>query len=206
MKGFLALLICLGVCSPLYALEKLQPGTKTSPSSTNEGGAHWVMSGTELGTTNQILSPLPNDFAPNIGVDKGFGADLWIIEDTAFFTNWNKPSEGIEFAPVNRAKRNKPVFTIITFGGPGVNEKKLCNVSYYLLVTTPDGKKYGETLDGDCWKNLPPPAPGQIQLSRQSMKINIEDTDPSGRYIVKAIVYDRVKDAKVELTQYFDVD
>jgi hypothetical protein len=142
----------------------------------------------------------------HIGTDKGFGAQLWIIEDQAFFKNWNKPSKGVRLPNVNRAKRGVPVFAIILFAGPGANEKNLCDVSYYLLITTPDGKKYGETLDGDCWKNLPPPAAGQIQLSSSYVGTRIEDKYPSGRYIVKAIVYDRVKDAKVELTQYFDVD
>ncbi len=142
---------------------------------------------------------------PNIGQNKGFGAQLWIVDDPDFFERWNTPSEGIGFQPVNKATRGAPVFVIVTFAGPGSDEKNLCDITLDLLIENPEGEPYGEIKEGNCWKELPPPEEGQIQLSQANMGIVIEDKDPSGRYTVKAVVHDRIKDAKIELLQYFDV-
>lgn len=142
----------------------------------------------------------------HIGTDKGFGAQLYIIEDQNFFKNWNKPAKTIPIPAVNTVKRNAPVFIVVLFAGAGADEKNLCDVSYSVLITAPDGRKYEEIIDADCWKKLPPPAAKQIQLCRAYIGIKISDKDPSGRYTARAIVSDHIKSAKVELTQYFDVD
>lgn len=158
-----------------------------------------------LGFSLTAFALWENKLKENVGTNKGFGAQLWIVDDPQFFERWNKPSEGFDFNSVNKAKRGVPVFIIILFANPGSNSKKLSDISCDLLVTDPSGKTYGELKDGNCWRMKSSPPEGKIQLGIDYMAVIIEEGDLNGRYTVKAVVHDHVKNAKIKLRQYFDV-
>jgi hypothetical protein len=86
---------------------------------------------------NQIsVKPLPN--TDNVKSEKGFGAQLWMIEDTQFFEDWKK--SGVpKLKPTRRAKRGVSIFTVILFVNPGRDQKGLSEVIYDITVKKPDG-------------------------------------------------------------------
>lgn len=144
--------------------------------------------------------------AANVKSSHGFGAQLWLTDKAEeFFNNWNKESAGVNLKQMSEATRGIPFSTIIIFTGPGIGSNNLCFVTGDIVVKKPDGTVYGETRDANFWRNLPPPAPGQLQLAVDSLGIVIEDNDPSGRYTVEATVRDRVKNTHVTLSEHFDV-
>ena len=162
--------------------------------STGEENWHWQNSKGEK-VENETSIKTKNDF----------GASLLLTDDKDYMKKWEQPTNGFYIHAVHSALRKQPVFVLITFANPGADEKGLCNISADLAVKTPDGKPYGELKDANCWKNMPAPPKGNIQLSKISMGIVIEEKDPSGRYIVEAIVKDHIKNTELRLSDYFDV-
>ena len=142
----------------------------------------------------------------NVKASKGFGASLWLTDDADFFDNWNKESAGVLVRPAETATIGKPIFTVITFANPGADSNGLCNVTGDIVVKKPDGSVYGDTIDANFWKNLPPPPPVQIQLAYDYLVIAIEAKDPSGTYTVEAKVIDQVNDIQLTLLKSFQVN
>lgn len=141
----------------------------------------------------------------NIKADKGFGAQLWLTDDMEFVKKWNTPGAGVQLKKVNIAERGKPIQVITFFANPGVDARGLCDISSEITVYAPDRSVYGELKDVKCWKDLPAPPPGDIQMSQGTMGIMIEDKDKYGRYRVEETIKDNVKQASLFLEQYFDV-
>lgn len=143
--------------------------------------------------------------SPHIKSIQGFGAQLWLTDDTEVFEKWNVPTPGFQIAKVNKAERGKPILPIIIFANPGEKDG-LCDVTCDIVVKLPDGEVYGERKNGNCWKGLPSPPNGELQLGAETLGIVIEETDPAGRYTVEAIVKDNIKNLELQLEQYFDVE
>jgi len=142
----------------------------------------------------------------NIKSKNNFGAQLLLTDDKDYMKKWEQPADGFYVHAVHTAIRKQPIFTLITFVNPGVDENGVCNISADVVVKTPDGKVYGEEIkEGDCWQNMPAPPAGNIQLSKFSMGIVIEEIDPPGRYTVNVVVKDKVKNTELQLSDYFDV-
>lgn len=146
------------------------------------------------------------DDKPNMKAKNGFGAQVLITDDKDYLKKWKEqPSAGPFYIhAVNAALRNKPIFVLIIFANPGVDEKGLCNITADVTITKPDGIVRQVLKDGDCWKDMPAPPKGNIQLSKVSIGYSIDETDPSGRYIVNALIKDRVKGVELQLSDYFN--
>ncbi len=143
--------------------------------------------------------------ADNIKSEKGFGAQLLITDDKDYLEKWKTPTDGFYLHTVNSAVRGQPVFILIIFANPGVDEKGLCDINVDIKITRPDGTVSSDTKDSDCWRNMPPPPIGNIQLGKTSIGIVIEEKDPAGRWKVEAVVKDGIKNAAVRLFNHFDV-
>jgi len=154
----------------------------------------------------QANAEIQNAEQKNVKVNSGFGAQLWLTDDTNFFKKWNVPSPGFTFRKVNIAKRGEPILVVMFIANPGVNAKGLCDVTCDITVRAPDGAIYGEKKNMNCWKDLPAPPSGDIQVTQGTMGIKIEDKDKAGRYTVEANIRDNVKGAPILLEQYFDVE
>ena len=145
----------------------------------------------------------PND--EHVKSINGFGAQLWIIEDQEFFEKWNIPSDTVKINNVYKAKRGKPVFVIILFGNPGVDEKGKAQIEGSIKIKTAEGKIYGEVQNANIWRDLPAPKKNSLGLSVDYMGIVIEPTDPSGIYRVETTVHDKIKNVKLNLKTHFEV-
>lgn len=141
----------------------------------------------------------------SIKSEKGFGAQLLITDDKEYIEKWKDPEGPFKLHTVNIALRNQTVFILIIFANPGVNEKGMCDITVDFRITRPDGTISRDMKDSDCWRNMPPPPPGNIQLGKTSIGIGIDDKDLTGRWTIEAVVKDRVKNAALRLSNYFDV-
>lgn len=138
----------------------------------------------------------------NIKTKDGFGAQLWLTNDEKFFDSWNKP-ETPRLTILKSTKRNEPVFVIILFINPGVNEKGKTDVTFDVSVKKPDGSIYADFKDLEVWQEKPALAKNQIQLAAKHIGIGIENEDPLGKYTIEVLVKDNIK--KVELPLYHEL-
>jgi hypothetical protein len=140
--------------------------------------------------------PVPD--SDNVKSQKGFGAQLWIINDESFFEEWKRP-ETPHVPVTKRAPRNKPVFIIFFFINPGVDEDAEAQVRADVTIKSPDGSIYGEFKDVEIWQGSNKVPANNIQLSAAHIGLVIEDTDQLGQYIVEAVVKDQVKNVNLRL-------
>ena len=154
----------------------------------------------------QPTSETPSAKEENVKASKGFGASLWLTDDVDFFDNWNTESEGVPLRSAETATIGKPIFTVIIFANPGADSDGLCNVAGDIVVKKPDGSVYGDIIDANFWRNLPPPPPGQLQLAVDYLGIAIEENDPFGTYTVEAKVIDQVSGVPITLRKSFQVN
>ncbi len=133
----------------------------------------------------------------------GFGAQLFLTQDTGVFQKWNT-LEPPKIAPVTLARRDLPVLTVLLFAGPGVGSSGHTNVTCDFIAYKPDGSVYGKQLEAVVWKRELPAHSG-IQLSEGYMGIRIEPKDPAGTYKVEARVHDHIKKVDFVLKTAFQV-
>jgi hypothetical protein len=133
----------------------------------------------------------------------GFGAQLFLTEDEKFFEDWNKP-ETPHLKQASKARRDVPLFTVILFVEPGVDDAGKAKVNSRVIVRKPDGTVYGEA-DVVGWDREYAFPANSLQLGQDRMGIRIEPQDPAGTYTVEATVHDEVKQVELKLTTSFEV-
>ena len=133
----------------------------------------------------------------------GFGAQLFLTQDTGVLDKWNSP-EPPKVTPVTMARRDLPVITVLLFAGAGVSSSGRADVTCDFIAYKPDGSVYGKQLNAVVWKRAVPRQSG-IQLSEGYMGIRIEPKDPSGKYKVEARVHDHIKKVDLVLKTTFQV-
>lgn len=162
----------------------------TSPSSHQSEEYGWLQNG----------KPVPD--SDNIKSKNGFGAQLWIINDESFFDQWNKPET--PNVPITKtAIRNKPVFIIILFINPGLDQGSKANVTTDITIKSPDGNIYGEFKEIEIWQRNYLAPRNSIQLAVNHLGIKIEDNEQLGVYKIEATIKDKLKNIVLELTTDF---
>jgi hypothetical protein len=134
----------------------------------------------------------------------GFGAQLFLTENAKVFQDWNKP-ETPKITPVEKARRNVPILTVILFAEPGTDTAGNANVTCDIVVRKPDGEIYGQQKDTVVWRHKYLAHSHALQLSEGYMGIRIEPKDPSGTYTVEVIVRDHIKNIQLPLKTTFEV-
>ena len=139
----------------------------------------------------------------NVKAVGNFGAQLYLINDPAFYQNWNKP-ETPTIAPLQLALRDESIYTVIIFYGPARDGSGLSNVSYDFTVRRPDGSILTQRNAVIGWQNLAPDA-RELQLGRNYLNITVTGTEPAGLYTVEALVHDNISRVDLSLKQTFAV-
>jgi hypothetical protein len=141
---------------------------------------------------------------PSMKSKNGFGAQLFLTENAQLFQDWNKP-ETPKITPVEKARRNIPILTVILFVEPGTDATGNANVTCDIVVRKPDGGIYGKQKDTVVWRHKYLAHSHALQLSEGYMGIRIEPKDPSGTYTVDVIVRDHIKNIQLPLKTTFEV-
>lgn len=127
---------------------------------------------------------------------------MWIINNKAFFDDWNKP-ETPNIPVTNSAIKNEAVFIIFPFINPGLDKSSRANVVADLTIIDPNGEIYGEFADIEIWQSVYNTPKNKIQLGVSHLGLVIENTDSLGVYKVKAEVKDRIKNVSLKLQTEF---
>jgi len=136
--------------------------------------------------------------------DGDFGVMLILTDKPdQLSADWEKPTEGVRISETQTASRGVPVATVVVFAGCAPDANGNCQATVQYTVYGPDGKPYGDPMEGELWIDKPPPAKGHIQLSMGGMGIVLEPEDPLGDYKVKAKVVDKVANKTILLEREF---
>jgi len=125
--------------------------------------------------------------------DGDFGA-LLVVTDRLdqFLIEWEKPDDPAHppvLRPAPFAKRGDTVWGVVLFKGCKPGAKRLCRAEVDFTVLRPDGSVYASHKNADLWHSSPPPGKN-LQLSSARLGLHIEDKDPLGAYLVRAVARD----------------
>lgn len=136
--------------------------------------------------------------------DGDFGAELVFTDKPDdLFAAWETVGPGVAISETSEAVRGTPIVGVIFFSGCGANANGTCDVTVMFTAEGPDGKTWGEPLEGELWVNKPRPNKGQLQLGVDNMGVIIEPHDKLGTYKVRAEITDKVTNKKMVLERTF---
>jgi len=137
---------------------------------------------------------------------KGFKAHLFLFDNTKFFKEWSKPSAGVKAAFINKTKKDIKVYVVILFSNPGFDDKGLCDVRADYIFIDPKGDIYGKLENVDIWVKGNKQPKDLLQISHSLPSIRIEPHELLGRYEIKVILRDNIKNTEFTLSQHLTVE
>ena len=121
-----------------------------------------------------------------------------------FFEQWDTPPSP-DYKPAitttEEAHRGDAVVAVIIFMGCKAGDDRACDAEVDFSLFYPDGRLYGEHNGAELWKGKPAPPARTIQLGVANLAFEVEEDDPYGAYLVKAVVRDRIAGVTVSLEQ-----
>jgi hypothetical protein len=143
---------------------------------------------TQLTVDGKPAAPSPDR------AESGGFAVLQIASDNAarFHAEWDKPGAGANLSTDSKTVRNVPIVTFLIFTGCKADAAGNCDVTADFHVIGPNDKapeEYATARDAPVWKGKAP-APHIFLRSSAELGLEIEDKDPLGAYVVRAVVTD----------------
>jgi len=134
-----------------------------------------------------------------------FSAQLILVRDAQqLLAQWSGTRrETLDVGTVQSVAVGGQANAFVVFGGCAPDASGRCDVTMRLRVQRPDGKPQATTPPLEVWQYKAPPPPRALQLSVQYLKIEVEPSDPAGRYVVAADVKDHVSGASLQLATAF---
>lgn len=158
--------------------------------STTENKGRWLENGKAI------------EDAPDRKAVNGFGATLLVVkEPDEFVKEWMKP-EKPNFNTVKTVKPGEEIGIVVLFAGCRPDSSGVCNTEVDYTLYRPDGKEIFNQKGLEIWKETAPPKPN-THLGKAVVKIEVEKSNLSGEYKVKAKVYDKNADVSFELETQF---
>lgn len=167
-------------------------------------GPAWASPSPAIAEKGWLSEGRPMPDSENIKSKAGFGAQLWIVEES-FFEEWNQPTPP-RISVLDTAKKNETLHVIMLLINPGKTTDATTDVTADLKVTAPDGSVYGEFKDVPVLQGPNDSPLNSIQLSENNMAFMIEDSDLLGLYTVEAVVKDRIKGVHLPLKIEFTAE
>ncbi len=145
--------------------------------------------------------------------DKSWAKTKGDFEATLFFTDkpnelfakWDQSTEGVDIDMIEEIKRNIPVTALIMFSNCAQDAKGMANVTVKFTVYSPEGNIYIKTEEMEVWTNKLAPPEQVPELSVNHLQFTFKNKSAMELYTVKAIVYDKNSDTKIELERKLKV-
>ena len=138
----------------------------------------------------------------NIHSQGDFGAQLWLVADTALFQEWRRP-ETPTIDPQDATVRGRPLFAIVVFYGPARDARGQADVTYDLVIKRPDGSIYHESKGLTGYQAATPADGRMLTPGRGYLNVTPGPDDPLGKYGLEATVYDGIGKVSVVLKTEF---
>ena len=109
-------------------------------------------------------------------------------------------------ALINKTKKGVEVYVVIIFSNLGFNDKELCNVTADYIFIDPNGNIYGKLENMDIWAKGKKQPKDMLQISQSLPSIRIEPHELLGRYQIKVILRDNIKNVEFTLSQHLTAE
>lgn len=137
----------------------------------------------------------------------GFGGHLLVTADKDWREKWNTPPETTpEFSQAESVGPGGEVQILIFFGNPRRGADNAVRVNCDLQVIRPDGTFAANEQNLRCFDRPVPGPLNNIFMTDVSLKFIAEPDDPSGRWTVRAVLRDTLRDSEVPLEASFVLD
>lgn len=137
-----------------------------------------------------------------------FAAQLFLTEDKDLWHQWAVLPSSVapRITPIGPfVKRNTPVFIVLIFANPKVDEKGDVKVTCDITITKPDGKiSHPPKPIGRQGKFGKPST--NLQLGYPQIGYGVENSDPKGEYTVEGLVRDHNRNVEMKLRTSFTVE
>jgi hypothetical protein len=98
--------------------------------------------------------------------------------------------------------RGQMLNAFVVFGGCAPDASGRCDVMVDYLLIDPRGEVEARRADLVLWRDVAPPA-GMLQLAPASLAMRMDASDPSGEYLVRALIHDRHQNVRMTLERSF---
>jgi hypothetical protein len=137
------------------------------------------------------------------------GSDFAVLQVTTdnpdgLAANWKTASPALRLNSVSRIEINNPVAALIVFRGCKPNAEGLCNVTAEVTIEDPKGATIQHTPLMPLWVNQPPAPKNSLMLSPSMVGLGMDNTDPSGRYVIRYSITDTVAGITLKTRQSLD--
>jgi hypothetical protein len=138
---------------------------------------------------------------------RGFGAMLVLTDDPeGLLDAWSSRSNNDVSVPTTEViERGKTIGAFVFFTGCQPDYQGLCHANVDYVILKPDGSEYAHFVDGELWRDKPPPVSGTLELGIDYIGVETDDTDPLGKWTVKALVRDQIATEILEVTHEFEL-
>jgi hypothetical protein len=138
-------------------------------------------------------------------VDGSFGALLFLTSDAdAFVDQWRNATSTttLSVVSVSRLQQGAILTAFIVFGGCTADVNSRCNTSVDYELVGPGGESIAKRSKLVLWQDPPPPL-GYLQLAPASFRVQMDKTDPTGIYRIRAAIRDSVAARQVTVERAF---
>ena len=137
--------------------------------------------------------------------NKGFGAQLHLINDESFFKNWEKPNPPA-IKDIDKIQRGQKMWAIILFSGLGYDEKGAYDLTYDFYLIDPVGKErllFKDVIGAKGEKGTPD---NKIHLGASPLYLTFDQENVLGTYSIRVVVRDNVKKLNLDLLRKIDLE
>ena len=114
---------------------------------------------------------------------------LWSTDQERFLQQWSQPTPPT-LTTDSLVGRNQPVHQFIIFGGCQSDAMGNCNLRGEVIITDPEGARYGEVLTFALWDNQPGPPADHLSLAPGGIGLVIEAGETLGTYSAQLSITD----------------
>ena len=166
---------------------------------------YFLILGISSAEAEWLYNKKPITDSPYAKTDGEFGALLAFTDKPdELFEAWNKEGLEVKADFVDKIKLNQRLVAVIVFSNSAADKRGNSNLTALLTVFDPQGNAIvGKELK--VWVNRPSPPYRDLELSVDHLAITVEDGMPTGLYMVKAMVYDKIAGKILDLERQFEV-
>lgn len=141
---------------------------------------------------------------PHQKAKKGFGVQLLLTKDEAFFKAWESPTPP-KLEVAKTAMAGDSVYSVLLFFGAGIDKSGKAKVTFSGHVTAPDGSVLRDFKDVIALDGPYSGSEYDLSLSAAYVGFQMARKEGKGTYTLEIVVTDHVKRVSIPLVQTLEL-
>lgn len=146
--------------------------------------------------------PVPD--TENQKTKDGFGVQLLITDNLAFYEDWKKP-EMPRISVAKSAKIGNIVIPLVIYVNPKLDENKSIDITCDFTIIRPDGTVAQEIPNVPCGSGVFEAPQYNLQLSQSELRWSADEGDPAGEWKINLKIKDNNRGTEIPLTTSIEI-